>query len=210
MAYADFKAEYPGLDWDAYFNAAGITEIEDLNVYYPSAMSPIIELVASEPLDSWTALMSYRLIVDSASVLSEEIDQEAFHFYSTVLNGVPQQRERWERGVLRVGSLNSLGEAVGQIYVQRHFPESAKQQMEDLVENLRSRAAPRASRKTTGWARKPRIEAYRQAAGVSPQNRLSRRVEGSVRQLKSPATICLATRRISANSTIADEISRPG
>lgn len=141
MSYADFKAEYSGLDWDAYFAAAGIPEVTDLNVYYPSAMSPIIDLVNTLPVEDWRSLMTYRLIVDSANVLSEEIDQEAFHFYSTVLNGVPQQRERWERGVLRVGSLNSLGEAVGQIYVQRHFPESAKQQMEDLVENLRSAVA---------------------------------------------------------------------
>lgn len=141
MSYADFKAEYPNLDWDAYFTAAGIDELSDLNVYYPSAMSPIIELVNTLPIEDWRALMTYRYIVDSASLLSEDIDQEAFHFYSTVLNGVPQQRERWERGVLRVGSLNSLGEAVGQIYVQRHFPESAKQQMEELVENLRAALA---------------------------------------------------------------------
>ncbi len=141
MSYEDFKAEYSGLDWDAYFSAAGVPEFTDLNVYYPSAMSPIIDLVNTLPIEDWQSLMSYRLIVDSANVLSEEIDQEAFHFYSTVLNGVPQQRERWERGVLRVGSLNSLGEAVGQIYVQRHFPESAKQQMEDLVENLRGAVA---------------------------------------------------------------------
>jgi putative endopeptidase len=168
MAYADFKAEYPGLDWDAYFSAAGITELEDLNVYYPSAMSPIIDLVASEPLDSWTALMSYRLIVDSASVLSEEIDQEAFHFYSTVLNGVPQQRERWERGVLRVGSLNSLGEAVGQIYVQRHFPESAKQQMEELVENLRSALAQ--SIEEIDWmGEATKIEANRKLQSFRPK-----------------------------------------
>ena len=74
-------------------------------------------------------------------MLSEEIDQEAFHFYSTVLNGVPLQRQRWERGVARVGALNKLGEALGQIYVERHIPESAKQQMESLVENLRSAMA---------------------------------------------------------------------
>ncbi|GAB5499390.1 MAG: M13 family metallopeptidase [Pseudohongiellaceae bacterium] len=149
MSYEDFKAEYPNLDWDTYFEAAGINDLADLNVYYPSAMSPIIELVNSLPVEDWRALMTYRYIVDSAGVLSEEIDQEAFHFYSTVLNGVPQQRERWERGVLRVGSLSSLGEAVGQIYVQRHFPESAKQQMEDLVENLR--AALRQSIEENDW-----------------------------------------------------------
>lgn len=141
MSFEEFQSEFSGLDWNAYFAAAGISELEDLNVSYPSAMSPIIELVNSAPVEDWKSYMTYRYIVDSAPVLSEELDNERFHFYSTVLNGVPEQRERWERGVARVGALSSLGEAVGQVYVQRHFPESAKEQMEDLVENLRAAIA---------------------------------------------------------------------
>ena len=141
MSYEDFKSQFQGLDWDSYFAAAGITDLEDLNVSYPSAMSPIIVLVNTVAVDDWKNFMTYRFIVDSAAVLSEEIDREQFNFYSTVLNGVPEQRERWERGVARVGALNSLGEAVGQVYVERHFPESAKQQMEELVENLRAAVA---------------------------------------------------------------------
>ena len=141
MTYAEFLAEYPGFNWNAYFAAAGIQNLEDLNVSYPSAMYPIIDLVSNLPVDDWKSYMSYRFIVDNASVLSEEVDEEAFHFYSRILNGVPEQRQRWERGVLRVGALNSLGEAVGQLYVERHFPESAKQQMTQLVENLRASLA---------------------------------------------------------------------
>ena len=141
MTYAEFKAEYTGMDWDAFFAAAGIENITDLNVFYPSAMSPIIDMVSNAPLESWKSYLSYQLIANNASVLSEEIDNESFHFYSTVLNGVPEQRQRWERGVARVGALNSLGEAVGQVYVSRHFPESAKAQMDELVENLRSAIA---------------------------------------------------------------------
>ena len=141
MTFSEFKTTYSEFDWDSYFNAAGISQLEDLNVSYPSAMSPIIDLVDSIPIDDWVSYMTYRLIVDSASTLSEDLDNARFNFYSTVLRGVPEQRERWERGVARVGALNSLGEAVGQVYVQRHFPESAKQQMEKLVENLRSALA---------------------------------------------------------------------
>ncbi|MDA1373049.1 MAG: M13 family metallopeptidase [Proteobacteria bacterium] len=137
MSYAEFVAEYSGIDWDAYFAAAGIENLEDLNVTFPSAMPPIIDLVNTLPVDDWKNYMTYRFIVDSAGVLSEDIDSEAFYFYSTVLSGVPEQRERWERGVMRVGSLNSLGEALGQVYVERHFPQSAKLMMDDLVENLR-------------------------------------------------------------------------
>lgn len=141
MTYAEFIGEYPGFDWATFFAAAGIEDLQDLNVSYPSAMTPVIALVNEVPVADWTSYMTYRFIVDSANVLSEEIDKEAFHFYSTVLNGVPEQRQRWERGVARVGSLASLGEAIGQVYVERHFQESAKQQMDQLVENLRSALA---------------------------------------------------------------------
>ena len=141
MTFDEFLAAYPGFDWNGYFRAAGITSLEDLNVSYPSAMAPIIDLIAEIPVADWNSYMTYHFISNNASVLSEEIDRENFHFYSTVLNGVPEQRERWERGVGRVGALNSLGEAVGQVYVERHFPESAKQQMEELVENLRAALA---------------------------------------------------------------------
>ncbi len=141
MSYQDLLTTYPDFDWDSYFAAAGIQDLQDLNVSYPSAMTPIIDLVAEIPVAHWNSYMTYHFISNNASVLSEEIDNENFYFYSTVLNGVPEQRERWERAVARVGSRASLGEAVGQIYVKRHFPESAKQQMNDLVENLRAALA---------------------------------------------------------------------
>jgi putative endopeptidase len=138
MTYLDFKQEYPDFDWDSYFNAAGVDSFSDLNVYYPSAMSPIIELIDKTSIEDWKSYLSYQLISNNATVLSSAIDNENFHFYSTVLNGVPEQRERWERGVSRVGAINSLGESIGQIYVERYFPPEAKEEMEQLVENLRA------------------------------------------------------------------------
>ena len=168
MTYEGFKAEYPSLDWDQFFAAAGISELTDLNVFYPSAMAPVIELINTMPVADWRSFMTYRFIADSASVLTEEIDKEVFNFYSTVLNGVPEQRERWERGVMRVGSLASLGEALGQVYVQRHFPESAKQQMEELVENLRT--ALRQSIEQNQWmGDATKAEAFRKLESFRPK-----------------------------------------
>lgn len=141
MSYKKFQSLYLGFDWDSYFASAGIENLQDLNVYYPSAMSPVIDLIATIPVKNWNSYMTYHYISNNANVLSEEINKEHFYFYSTVLKGVPEQRARWERGVARVGALSSLGEAVGQIYVERHFPESAKQQMNGLVENLRAALA---------------------------------------------------------------------
>jgi len=168
MPWDAFTAAYPGFDWAAYFSAAGIDALEDLNVNYPSAMAPVIALAGEVPLEDWKSYLSYRLIADSAGVLSEEIDREAFHFYSTVLRGVPEQRERWERGVARVGSRGSLGEAVGQVYVERHFPESAKLQMQELVENLR--AALRQSIGENDWMGPlTKDEAYRKLEAFRPK-----------------------------------------
>lgn len=140
MSYAQFKSDYAGLDWDSYFLAAGINLelLDDLNVTYPSATAPVMDMLDTVSLENWKSYLRYHLISNQASLLAEEIDNENFRFYSTVLRGVPEQQERWERAVSRVGGRNSLGEALGQVYVQRYFPESAKQQMEQLVENLRT------------------------------------------------------------------------
>ncbi|MDT8427310.1 MAG: M13 family metallopeptidase [Pseudomonadales bacterium] len=137
MSYEQFIETYADFDWQAYFMAAGIDRVEELNVAYPSAMQPVIAMVNSIPLEKWKSFLTYKLLTNNASLLSEVIDDTNFQFYGTVLNGIPQQRDRWERGVARVGALNSLGEALGKLYVERYFPESAKQQMEELVENLR-------------------------------------------------------------------------
>ena len=200
MSWDEFIAAYPGFDWERYFGAAGISELESLNVNYPSTMDPVIAMVNEVPLEDWKSYLSYRLIVDSAGLLSEEIDQEAFHFYSTVLRGVPEQRERWERGVARVGSLNSLGEAVGQVYVERHFPESAKLQMQDLVENLRT--ALRQSIEENDWMgpepRKRPTRSCRRSGRRSPIRMCGR----ICRQSKSAGMPCSRTRAMSASSAI--------
>ncbi len=168
MSREAFVADYPGFDWEAYFSAAGIDALDSLNLNYPSSMAPVIALIRDIPLDDWKSYLSYRLIADSADLLSEEINREAFHFYSTVLRGVPEQRERWERGVARVGARDSLGEAVGQIYARRHFPESAKSQMRELVENLR--VALRRSIEENDWMSPPtREEAYRKLEAFRPK-----------------------------------------
>lgn len=138
MAYAEFKQAYPGISWDSYFAAAGVEGLEDVNVLFPSAMDPVIDVINSTSLDDWQAYLSYQLISSNAGILAEDIEQAAFDFYGTVLTGVTAQRERWKRAVTRVGGLNSFGMVLGQHYVDRYFPPSAKQQMEDLVENLRN------------------------------------------------------------------------
>ncbi len=134
---AKLSEDYPGFDWNLYLASGGIEGLEEINVSHPDTINPLIALLSSEDLDTWKAYLSYHLISNNASLLSEEIDAANFRFWGGVMRGQEQQLDRWKRGVSRVGAKTGLGEALGQIYVKRHFPESSKAKMETLVENLR-------------------------------------------------------------------------
>lgn len=134
----ELKTNYAGFDWDTYFEVAGIQGFDEVNVYLPAPLKGAIELVNSEDIETWKAHLTYHTISNHASILSEEFDAANFAFYGTVLRGQQQQQDRWKRGVQRVGGLDALGEAIGQVYVKRHFPAAAKTEMKELVENLRT------------------------------------------------------------------------
>jgi putative endopeptidase len=133
---AEIRALAPNFPWDASFEAAGLGGVEEVVISELSAMGPLAELFVATPVNTWKSYLSYHLIRANASVLPRAVDDEVFAFYGRTLNGQPQQRERWKRAVQTVNG--ALGEAVGQIYVQRHFPPEAKAQMLELVENLRT------------------------------------------------------------------------
>ncbi|MGE0597538.1 MAG: M13 family metallopeptidase [Hyphomonadaceae bacterium] len=132
---AEIRALAVNFPWDSVFTSYGLSGVEEVVISELSAMGPLAELYMATPLDTIKAYLAYHLVHGYAAVLPRTVDDANFAFYGTVLNGQPQQRERWKRSVDQVNG--ALGEAVGQIYVDRHFPPEAKQQMSDLVENLR-------------------------------------------------------------------------
>ena len=92
--------------------------------------------VANEaPLETWKAYMTAHFLIDHADVLPKSIDDAVFAFYGTALRGQPEQRERWKRAVSATQGI--LGEAIGKVFVERHFPAENKAAMDDLVGNLR-------------------------------------------------------------------------
>ncbi len=124
----------PGFNWEGYIAEAGVGDIDGLVVTqldYMKAMSAILEETS---LDDWKTYLKWHTLSSNASRLSEAIDQENFDFYSRTLNGVEAPQPLWRRGVNNVNGV--LGEAVGRIYVERHFPPAAKARMEELVQNL--------------------------------------------------------------------------
>jgi putative endopeptidase len=131
----EIRALAPNFPWDAGFEAAGLGAVEEVVISELSAMGPLANLFMATPVATLRSYLSYHLIRNNAPLLPSNIDAEVFAFYGTTLNGQPQQRERWKRAVQAVNG--ALGEAIGQIYVQRHFPAQSKQLMTDLVENLR-------------------------------------------------------------------------
>jgi putative endopeptidase len=140
---SELGSKYTGFDWAAFLEAGGMGQATTVNVSHPDVIQPLINLTRSVPIDTWKAYLTYHLVSGNASLLSAEIDDANFAFYGRTLSGQPEQRDRWERGVSLVGARESLGEALGRIYVERYFPPSAKEKMVDLVENLRRAYAER-------------------------------------------------------------------
>ncbi|WP_084420222.1 M13 family metallopeptidase [Henriciella litoralis] len=125
--------------------AAGLSEedVEKLGAGLPAAF----ELANTADLETWKAYLAAHMISNFSSVLPKEIDDRDFAFFGTVLNGQPEQRPRWKRAVSNV--TGTLGEAIGEVYVERYFPPENKQKMDALVANLR--AAMHANLEDLAW-----------------------------------------------------------
>jgi putative endopeptidase len=106
----------------------------EANVYQPSFFEGLGSLLTDERLEDWKAWVRFRIVHGAAAFLSDEFVDENFAFYGTQLTGVPVNRERWKRGVGLAEA--AMGEAIGRVYVERHFPPSAKVAMDELVANL--------------------------------------------------------------------------
>ena len=103
-------------------------------VSQPSFLEGLTGLLVEERLDDWKAWLRFKIVHAGAAFLTDAFVAENFAFYGTQLTGVPVNRERWKRGVSLTEA--ALGEAIGKVYVERHFPPRAKAEMDDLVANL--------------------------------------------------------------------------
>ncbi|MEG3767090.1 M13 family metallopeptidase [Alteromonas sp. 14N.309.X.WAT.G.H12] len=128
---------YPGFDWDTFFAQKGL-KVPSLNVTTPQPVKDVINLINDTDLATWKSYLKYHTMIDNASLLSEDIYQAYFDFFGTTLNGQKAPRPRWKRALSQMGGTESLGFALGKIYVARYFPESSKEKMTALVENLRT------------------------------------------------------------------------
>jgi len=131
---AEFGKRAPGLDWGAYFEAAGLSAQPMLMVWHPSAASGIAALAGKEPLEVWKDYLTFHAINRASPLLPKTFAEDWFRFYGTALSGAEKPRDRWKRAVSAAST--ALGDAVGQLYVERWFPASAKAEAEVMVKNI--------------------------------------------------------------------------
>jgi putative endopeptidase len=131
----------PQFNWDAYLQRRGLSSVDKVIATQTTAITGIGRLLDSVPLDTWKEYLTFHFINNYAQYLPRAFDEAQFNFFSRTLGGQQQQRDRWKRGI---GLINgAMGEAVGKIYVERHFPAESRRQMNELIGNLRGAFAER-------------------------------------------------------------------
>jgi putative endopeptidase len=131
----DLPGAAPGFDWKAYLDRNGVSgKVTDVVLYQASYLRDFGALFAKTPLSAWKSYFKWAVLRDYARFLDKQYVDERFAFYGTVLSGIPENRPRWQRGVGLVDE--SIGEALGRVWVEKYFPPSSKARMEKLVANL--------------------------------------------------------------------------
>ncbi|BFM12915.1 M13 family peptidase [Simiduia litorea] len=134
MPLAELKKLSASVNWGNWAQALGIEGQTHIIVYQPSYLTAFGETLANKSLDDWKAYAKWQVISGASTLLNKAFDDEHFAFYSKTLRGVEEQQERWKRAVQFTDDV--IGEAVGKIYVEQHFPPEAKARMDELVNNL--------------------------------------------------------------------------
>jgi putative endopeptidase len=136
MNRAEVTALMPAFDFDLYLSAGEIPPVvlDSVIVQQPPFFQGLSTILSAFDRDAWVAWLKWNIISGSAPYLSSDLVNQNFAFYGKTLSGTLELRERWKRAVSVVEG--SLGEAVGKVYVEQHFPPEAKDRMEELVANL--------------------------------------------------------------------------
>jgi putative endopeptidase len=134
MTLTELQERAPAINWRNYFDAAGLSEMDNAVVMQPSAFATMADLIATGDLQTWKDYLTFHFIKDHAEFLPSAISDLHFDFYQRQLRGVTDAKPRAERGTELVNE--RLGDAVGQLYVERHFSPAAKSSVDALVTDL--------------------------------------------------------------------------
>ena len=134
MSYDSLKVAFPGINWSFYFSIHGAKGVKEVSVGQPEFIQTVEKLWAETDLAVLKDYVRWQLINAASSFLDDEMRAQNFAFFGTVMSGKQEDRPRWKRAVS--STEGALGEAVGQLYVEKYFPAAAKERMTQLVRNL--------------------------------------------------------------------------
>jgi putative endopeptidase len=137
----ELAGQMSNFDMQAYLNVLGVSKQYEFIVRQPSFIEGVNKLLVEVPLDTWKNYYTFRVIDAYAMDLTEALEARHFQFHETLLSGVQEQKPLWKKGVEACDRV--LGEIVGKLYVDKHFPPRAKERMKELVDNLKGAFAQR-------------------------------------------------------------------
>ncbi len=135
MSTAELIARNAALPWRTYIDESGLGKITYAIVGQPEFFAALDQLVGERPLSDWRVYLRWHLLRAAAPYLHREVEDENFAFYGKTLRGQPEPEPRWQRAAKTIDG--SIGEALGRLYVEKHFPPAARARMNELVGNLR-------------------------------------------------------------------------
>ena len=134
MTLPQLEGLAPAFPWEAYFRERNAPQFSAINVAQPDFFKEANRLLTEAPIDQWKSYLRWHVIHANASELSDAFVQENFDFYGAKLSGSKEIQPRWKRCVQSVN--RNLGEALGQVYVEKYFPPEAKAHAREMVLNL--------------------------------------------------------------------------
>ncbi len=135
MTIDEIRSNYPDFDWDSYFAALGLENVDKANVANPNFTKFITSYIPTLTDQEIKDYMTFETVNDATNLLSDDFIEASFELYDRVMSGKDELQPRWKRAMAIPNSM--LGEAVGKLYVEKYFPEENKEYMKKLVENLR-------------------------------------------------------------------------
>lgn len=151
MSVSQLNALTPNVNWNTTFKDLGIAKADSLIVGQPEFYKALNGMVKSYSIDDWKTYLKWNVLNTYASYLSKDIETQNFYFYSTVMSGIKQQKPRWKRVVQQTD--NSLGELIGQVYVDEYLPKGSKEKLLEIGNNIRDVYASRI--KKLDWMSEP-------------------------------------------------------
>jgi endothelin-converting enzyme/putative endopeptidase len=134
----------PQFNWTSWLQAYGLGDVPIVIAGQTTAITAIGQMLDTVPLQTWKDYATFHALSGAAPFLPRAFVDANFNFFSRTLRGVEQQRPRWKRGLDVVNG--AVGESVGRIYMERHFPAESRQQMSELIANLRAAFTERLQR----------------------------------------------------------------